>query len=1459
MFNFLYEILNRMRNGVSSLPILIGIILAVAFVAMLIVTVVTLISIHRAEAKAKKLDIPPSATKNNEQTDGVLINNQNTKMPPPVGNTLNKFLISRGYITVNNIVVSFFKAMDFLKESLGHDYKYKIPWFLIVGGQQSGKSSLLSGFTHDQICDDENEDVDCTWWFLKGGVILDIKGRLMQQYEKGKHGNKSWNMILGMLARYRSAKPLNGIILTIPATELYGRTKLSNDEIKVRAQAMAHQLNFAQRYLGIKLPIYIVITKSDAVPGFQSFCSEIPARNRGNMLGWSCPYSLNTIYDHKWIDEAFDFIEDSINDLRMEIFAENASSSTRDGIFVFPSELLSIKEYVCMYTDAIFRTNSIDDGFFLRGIYFTGDSKMIPISQFTKSADVNDMAIVGTPDADINEAGNTTLSFKEEEFVSKKIFFFDDLLLKKIFLEDGIAVPIRSKLRDMNKSIFLAKASTAAFVTLGSYGLFNARDTLKFSKDNLYPSLAKVSSIVKNTSNLTERNFEVNKNDILSECSSQLLSVMRQIGHVTFSSMFVPASWFSNIRQKLYETLRISYQRVIVRTIYMNLILRTKEILNTRPSLKDFSTKIGELLDPYKSKEYKLLAKYVGDLAELHRNIQRFDSLRISGDPDDLANLVDYTFKGSLPREFIENYSQFRAILINTAFPPIDLAPYKRVAYDTLIVLFKNFLNAVFSDNKGSMIDVLNGFVNRLNNQNIANIPDCEYLVSFSKSLTKVCKRLGECGKTWLDEQVFKPSQEYDQLLDTVEDLFGKNVAQYLLDITAMHFEYLKARIATFNRIISPAPITQIANDNKPLTEQIYLMEAALHSICQEPYMQKPGPYKLVTTIPAGKIVYWDDDLVQNAYNMVKSFEESFISKVRDFPMAMQDGLTLLVRSNLCAVVASKIAQAQNFIDEPSALTNELTMEEVLQKQVASIRDTAPKLVKILTLLRESKFNFVFSDLRTILNKLCFSMLEYIEQLLDKAAPYTPKDLSFSYWNGRTGAAMLAFSLKDYDELSSYFAMQRKVVERFANFADPLVQVLNTSIVFDTNNINYPKLLFWVKFVDAVKGMVAKYPSNSVKTLENFIWKTLNKLKLDNVTTEIPVNDIHGESSDFFFDIIKKIKRGIARRGEVLVRKRNIERYNTLLNYYNTHLNGKFPFTNYNKSQRVAEDADVDAVKTFFKMYQDFGGTPEKVLDQIYQLGDIAKPNYEFLQKIHDLFVFIGDYVNTQHDTPRLSIAIDFDVNKRSESNVSYIVDRIFKPNNDSNIEFTSDDKSGMWYFGEPISFVLRYVTNNKNADQPSFNINNPDIIVNDNTATIECVGNWAILRFLQKFRSRNTNNVQLLKNQVLLRFDVSLTDNRTSRVFAAFTVYKGDDNKTSVKVPENPGVMPALSDEIVNINSSVVYSDEGVYIPEKEKEQPEYKDQPASSDNGEKLLNVGTNTQAEQTINPVETTAITQ
>ena len=55
-------VLVEFENDNISLPVIIALVLSVAFVAMLLVTVFTLLSIKRAEMKARKvIDIPPSA------------------------------------------------------------------------------------------------------------------------------------------------------------------------------------------------------------------------------------------------------------------------------------------------------------------------------------------------------------------------------------------------------------------------------------------------------------------------------------------------------------------------------------------------------------------------------------------------------------------------------------------------------------------------------------------------------------------------------------------------------------------------------------------------------------------------------------------------------------------------------------------------------------------------------------------------------------------------------------------------------------------------------------------------------------------------------------------------------------------------------------------------------------------------------------------------------------------------------------------------------------------------------------------------------------------------------------------------------------------------------------------------------------------------------------------------------
>ena len=1400
------NITSNLRENGLSFPIIIATVLSVAFIAMLVVTIFTLVSIKNAENKARKvIDIPQSAVTDNsqEKTKKETLNS----FPLPIGEWLNHYLIAKGYIRVHSIVKSFFKALDFLKTSLGTGYKYKLPWYMIIGAEKSGKSSLMSDFTHEEIYDDEEEETPCNWWFLKSGVVLDIQGALFLPKSGFNADDNSWNILLNMLGRYRSACPLNGIILTIPANELYGKSKLPTEEIKKRAQYIARKLNYAQNYFGMRMPIYIVVTKTDVIPGFQSFCSELPVRNRGNILGWSSPYSINTPYSSRMLDEGFAIFENELNELRMELFSGNSSTLTRDGIFVFPSELLTINENLKIYIDTIFKSSTVDERFIFRGFFFTGDSKMMPLLAFDGTEKhENALAIVGTPDADINEVGNITATYSEDEV--KKIFFFEDLLLKKIFPEEGLATPIKAKVNQANKSILIAKISTATFVVIGSYGLFSTSDKLKESKQVIYPSLYKISSLIKNVGDLTFKNLETNGNDILADCSNQLLAIMQQINNAKFSSVFVPVSWFSSLHSGLTKTLKASYQRVVVRTIYMNLMLKARSLLTMKPDAR--SKSISEVLNPNNSAEYKQMKQYVFGLIELEKNIKKFDSLRTSGDPKDLNDLIDYTFKGSLPREFLDNYQQYRLILMNTPYPAINLSPYTKTAHAVLMTLFQNYLDAIYTTrSESSIITFLNKFILKLSRQNIREQPNCVEFINFSNDLKTVCAAIGKEGETWLDKAVYEPDGEFDAFLDGVETLFGKDEAQKMLDIVAVNYGYLQSKLREFNNNlkndIKGKHLNTPSGTEFP-TSGIYAVSNSLAALCSEPFMEIPSNYQLITDIPSGKMIFWDDELVRYANEIGKRFEQFSTTGITNFPKTMQEGIMLLARTNMCAVISSTIAKAQSLVDEPSGITPEITSEEILQRQVAELKEVAPKLVNLLKILRGDKFSFVFGNLRAILNKVGFSLLEHIDKLLEKQQPYYPNNTKFDYWSGEAGVGFQSYLAADTEELDLYLQLQRRIVVRLAiDFAEHIVEFLNTDLVYDPNYGEHELLKKWTRIVDAVQKLNKKDPTSSLFLMENFIRTTLNSYNLDNITQKISLKEIKGNSSDYFLNIIKKIKKGLMSRAEVLLRNRNIQRYQTLHDYYNKHLANKYPFENYSKSQRTAVDADIDAVREFFKMYEEFGGTPEAVLDQIYQLGDDAQSVYEFMKKIHALYTFFGDSLTDPNGTIKVNLEASFDINTREEKNTDYLVDRVFIPNNDANIEPISSDKSGLWYFADPIEVSFRWAEGDDQADKPVYDQNDPDLILDGNKVRIQCVGNWAVLRFLQKYKAKTINTDKMMPNQIALCFKIPLNSGKIAKIYMGIipTLLKkpGDPSIKSVPVPTVPGMMPEMPSDVLAIS----------------------------------------------------------
>ncbi len=1399
------------KNGSSSFPLIVGIILFVAFIAMFAVVIFTLISIKRENnAVRRMIELPPSAEayltearaltevkpSQVQQKTGIIRNN-------PViwwlSEQINRFLIKQDWIQTDSIVRSFFRALGYLKNSLGIKDKYSQPWYLMLGISGAGKSSLLRGFTHDDFTEDEDEPL--SWWFLKNGVVLDVEGDVF--IPNGSPDN--WITVLHLLYRYRGKRPINGIILTIPATELYGKNKLSLEDIKYRANYIARKLQFTQNYLGLKLPIYIVITKTDVIPGFQSFCSEMPIRNRGNMLGWSSPFVPDTIYNSNILNMAFDDLENELNNIRLEIFSESIASATQDGIFVFPGELLSIKEQLGYYINAIFSSSNGTDGAYFRGFYFTGDSKIVPLNQISNSAD--GMAIMGTPDADINEAGSVSATFNDENSVPKKIFFFEDLLLKKIFAEAGIATPIKAKIHKAHKTIFTAKIATAAFVVIGSYGLFNAKDRLNHNKNDIYPTLYKLSSVLQNSANLSLNTLDSRGNEILANYSNQLLTLMQQLNNVSMYSCFVPASWFSSITYKLRNALKTSYQKMIIRTIYVNLLLKIKHMLSV-PELKQLPS-LTEALNPTTSAVYQQLNKYVSDFIELEKYVQKFDLLRSSGEPEDLNDLIKYTFKSSLQPQFLGSYKDFRFILTNSYFPILDLSPHKQIAYNITCQLFNNFINVIFNS-KGNFIIQIDDFIKKISKQVIREYPKREEIIKFANDLSTACKNLGKEGETWLDK--FNPEIVYQSLFTNITLLFGKSAVKPLLTAFNTNYNNIKEQLLMLNSQLQSNSSLENENKGDCITSPIFKLCRLINNWVLGSFMIAPPSYELVVDIPDGKMVYWDDDLIKYAITVSQDFDDFMNVNLSEYPKVMQEGIGLISRTNLYAVIAGIVGKAQSFVDEPMGLTTQLTSEEILQRQIVELKSVAPKFQKLLGILRSEQPSFVFTNLRTLLNKIGFNLLKHIENLLDDQHPYMPIDFSFDNWDGKVGAGFCAYATSDMTDLKTYIQLQRSMMIRLAlEFAKPVVDFLNSPYVYDKNFGHHSYLSHWMRIVDNAEGFSKKDPHNSMWALEKFILDILNSYTLDNITEKITLDELKADTGDYFAEISRRLKKAIYMKAEVLLRQRNIVRYERLRTYYSRYLERFYPFKDFPKNQRVGQDADINAVRDFFKLYKECGNSPEAILDQIYQLND-GKEAYNFLKKVQSLKDMLGDNIINNYEVVRVKTNVNFNINKRNETNTDYLIDRIFRPNHDANIETINPDKLGTWYFGEPISIDFRWAENDADAPRPDFNESDPDYLVDANLAKFECTGNWSLLRFLQKYRVTGINSNLNDSNQIVLSFNIPLNDNSTSRVYVGLTIYKAQDSESeplvSIKMPSIPGAMPRLPQSVIAVSNTPILTE---------------------------------------------------
>jgi hypothetical protein len=285
------------------------------------------------------------------------------------------------------------KINDLLKQGFGKIASqgqglYANPWFVLVGEPRSGKSSLLeasdlelepSAVERDST-DDGKNSLPVRIWSGTKAAVCDISGKVF--FDRWLDGSSAeWNYITKQISRYRRKRPLDGIIITIPADALLAD---SGDLSSHKAILMASELRGLLHNCGMNLPCYVVVTKLDLVNGFQEYAKFLEGDMRHQILGFG---NNAKFYNRKKFEEFLEKLNERLFAGAKRLIGENARKNeqspgirmdTAAKIWAFPDTFNALAENTKRYLDALFGEDNYHGtgNTYFEGIYYTSAKNM---------------------------------------------------------------------------------------------------------------------------------------------------------------------------------------------------------------------------------------------------------------------------------------------------------------------------------------------------------------------------------------------------------------------------------------------------------------------------------------------------------------------------------------------------------------------------------------------------------------------------------------------------------------------------------------------------------------------------------------------------------------------------------------------------------------------------------------------------------------------------------------------------------------------------------------------------------------------------------------------------------------------------------------------------------------------------------------------------------------------------
>ncbi|MCX7251502.1 MAG: type VI secretion system membrane subunit TssM, partial [Burkholderiales bacterium] len=261
---------------------------------------------------------------------------------------------------------------------------YQRPWYLLLGAPGSGKTTALAHcglqFTPSdpsgieqirlaQLVQDGDGTPGCDWWLSDEAVLLDTAGRYTSQDSGQASDREGWLGLLGLLRQQRPRQPLNGVILTLSAADLLAA---SDGAAARQAQALRARLQELERQLGLRLPVYLLVTKADLIAGFEPFFATLDQSGRDQVWGCTLPLDGPEASDPlQSLTPRLDALRERLQQQQLARLQEEPELDRRSAIAGFDQQFAACCHRLLPFVRAVFAVQGHEQSPLLRGVYFS--------------------------------------------------------------------------------------------------------------------------------------------------------------------------------------------------------------------------------------------------------------------------------------------------------------------------------------------------------------------------------------------------------------------------------------------------------------------------------------------------------------------------------------------------------------------------------------------------------------------------------------------------------------------------------------------------------------------------------------------------------------------------------------------------------------------------------------------------------------------------------------------------------------------------------------------------------------------------------------------------------------------------------------------------------------------------------------------------------------------------------